>query len=100
MWFVTAGNIPALVKLLKAYVTKGAGYLVESQVLVQVLGVCRKLVGSRANDQYGFELLTAVFEFVPTYVFFVVVLSVHLSLRRQIFLTDLRCLTDWCWRNT
>ncbi|KAJ3054316.1 importin-alpha export receptor [Rhizophlyctis rosea] len=65
LWEST-GNIPALVKLLKAYVAKGSGYLVESNLLVQVLGVCRKLVGSKANDQHGFELLTVVFEVVPT----------------------------------
>ncbi|KAJ3030911.1 importin-alpha export receptor, partial [Rhizophlyctis rosea] len=64
--FVLVGNVPALVKLLKAYVHKGPEYLVQSNLLNQILGVSRKLIGSKANDHLGFELLQSVFECIPT----------------------------------
>ena len=56
------GNIPGLVKLMKAYVVKGADYIAQSNQISAFLGICQKLVASRMNDHYGFELLESIFE--------------------------------------
>lgn len=60
------GNIPALVNLLRSYLSKGSAFIVQNQHLVPFLGVSHKLLSSRLNDQYGFELIQAVFESIPT----------------------------------
>ena len=62
------GNIPALVKLLIAYVEKGSSVLVQQQQLVPILGICQKLIASRLNDIHGFELFTGIFEHVSAYI--------------------------------
>ncbi|KAI9098339.1 Cse1-domain-containing protein [Phlyctochytrium arcticum] len=59
------GNVPALVRLLRSYLEKTPGAFTEGTLLGQVLGVCHKLIGSRVDDHFGFELLQGVFEFIP-----------------------------------
>ncbi|KAI8903551.1 Cse1-domain-containing protein [Gorgonomyces haynaldii] len=60
------GNVPALVSLLNAYLARGANTIVQQQQLVPILGVCQKLLASRLNDGYGFDLLNGVFKNVPS----------------------------------
>jgi exportin-2 (importin alpha re-exporter) len=60
------GNVPALVKLLQTYFVKGSKDIVAKDQLRPVLGVAHKLISSRMNDQFGFELLTSLFECVST----------------------------------
>ncbi|KXS18851.1 Cse1-domain-containing protein [Gonapodya prolifera JEL478] len=60
------GNVPALVRLLQAFLAKGAAQIVAKQQIQAFLGVYQKLIGSKLNDQYGFDLLTEVFWNIPT----------------------------------
>ncbi|KAI9340023.1 Cse1-domain-containing protein [Zopfochytrium polystomum] len=59
------GSIPGLVSLLDSYLLKGASQIVSNNQLAPILGVYQKLIGSRMNDQYGFDLLTSVMDNVP-----------------------------------
>lgn len=64
-----AGNVPALVRLLQAYLTKAGASVVESGHMEGVLGVFQKLVASKAHDHEGFFILSALVEFLPTSAF-------------------------------
>jgi len=57
------GNIPALSRLLTAYLSKGPNELVPH--LLGILGVFQKLISSKANEQYAFELLRAIVMYMP-----------------------------------
>ncbi|KAK4047158.1 importin-alpha export receptor [Microbotryomycetes sp. JL201] len=59
------GNVPALVRLLRAFLSKGAQSIVASNQLPPMLGIFQHLVASKGTDQFGFELLEAIYEFVP-----------------------------------
>ncbi|KAG0257100.1 importin-alpha export receptor [Actinomortierella ambigua] len=59
------GNIPALSKLLQAYLLKGTNWIISNGQLEPILGIFQKLVASKINDQYGFELLTSMVHHVP-----------------------------------
>lgn len=59
------GNIPALVRLLRATLERGAESIVAAGQTQAFLGVFQFLIGSRANDTFGFELLEALFQFLP-----------------------------------
>ncbi|KAF9905820.1 importin-alpha export receptor, partial [Lobosporangium transversale] len=59
------GNIPALVKLLQAYLQKGASWVVANNHLEPILGVFQKLVSSKINDHHAFELLQSLIIYVP-----------------------------------
>ncbi|CAO3625530.1 unnamed protein product [Cunninghamella echinulata] len=60
------GNIPALVRLLEAYLTKGINLIVSTNRLEPILGIFQqKLVVSRQNDHYGLTLLNAVIKTIP-----------------------------------
>ncbi|KAF9346193.1 importin-alpha export receptor, partial [Mortierella sp. NVP85] len=59
------GNTPALVKLLQAYLQKGAGWIVANRQLEPMLGVFQKLVSSKLNDHHGLELLQTMVVYVP-----------------------------------
>ncbi|KAK9829548.1 hypothetical protein WJX72_006417 [[Myrmecia] bisecta] len=56
------GNVPALVRLLQAYLRKAAGEVVQGGHLQAVLGVFQKLIASKAHDHQGFLILTALVE--------------------------------------
>jgi exportin-2 (importin alpha re-exporter) len=57
------GNIPALTRLLTAYLSKGPNDLVPH--LLGILGVFQKLVSSKANEQYAFDLLRNIIMYLP-----------------------------------
>ncbi|GJJ67857.1 exportin-2 (importin alpha re-exporter) [Entomortierella parvispora] len=59
------GNIPALVKLLQAYLKSGANWIVANNQLEPMLGVFQKLVSSKLNDHHAFDLLQAIITYVP-----------------------------------
>ncbi|KAL7465328.1 hypothetical protein ACHAXS_005653 [Conticribra weissflogii] len=61
------GNIPALTRLLTAYLSKGANEIAVQQPnsLLGILGVFQKLISSQANEQYAFDLLRAIVIYVP-----------------------------------
>lgn len=56
-------NIPALVRLLQAFLSKGSAQLDDS-ALQSLLGIYQQLIASRVNDEYGFELLLSIFTHV------------------------------------
>eukprot|EP00586_Coscinodiscus_wailesii_P008972 CAMPEP_0172520780 /NCGR_PEP_ID=MMETSP1066-20121228/292199_1 /TAXON_ID=671091 /ORGANISM="Coscinodiscus wailesii, Strain CCMP2513" /LENGTH=996 /DNA_ID=CAMNT_0013303589 /DNA_START=78 /DNA_END=3069 /DNA_ORIENTATION=- len=58
-------NIPALTRLLCAYVANSPKAIVEGNFLQGVLGVFQKLVASKANEQSGFELLETIITNMP-----------------------------------
>jgi exportin-2 (importin alpha re-exporter) len=62
------GNIPALVGLMESYVSKGASYIASHNHVAPFLGICQKLISSRLNDHYGFQLLGVMFEHIPMFV--------------------------------
>jgi len=57
------GNIPALTRLLQAYLMKGAAEIAANGHLTGFLGVWQKLNASKASEVSGFELLGAVTQF-------------------------------------
>jgi exportin-2 (importin alpha re-exporter) len=59
------GNVPALVKLLDSFLAVGSKDIVAKGQLVAFLGVSQKLISSKLNDSFGFELLMSIFEYVP-----------------------------------
>ncbi|CAI7733044.1 unnamed protein product [Closterium sp. NIES-53] len=70
-----AGNVPALVRLLQAYLQKASKEIVGGGQVPPVLGVFQKLIASKHSDHQGFFILNTVVEhldhaalapFVPT----------------------------------
>jgi exportin-2 (importin alpha re-exporter) len=58
------GNVPALVRLIQAYVRKVPRFVVDQNYLTQVLGIFQKLVASSTHDHEGFYILEAVTEYL------------------------------------
>ncbi|KAK2193331.1 hypothetical protein NP493_15g03058 [Ridgeia piscesae] len=58
------GNIPPLVRLLQAYIEKGAKQI-EADKVNGLLGIFQKLIASRSNDHQGFYLLNTMVEHMP-----------------------------------
>jgi exportin-2 (importin alpha re-exporter) len=56
------GNIHPLVRLLKAFISKGPQQVVQTDKLTELLGVFQKLLASRSNDHEGFGLLQTMVE--------------------------------------
>jgi exportin-2 (importin alpha re-exporter) len=60
------GSIPGLVALLRAFLARDATAMVEAGQHIPVLGIVQqRLVPSKANDGWGFELLQSVMLHVP-----------------------------------
>lgn len=59
------GNVPALTRLIQAYLGKGSAEIVAQGHLLGILGVFQKLVSSRANESSAFDLLGSLIMFVP-----------------------------------
>lgn len=60
------GNIPALVRLLQAYLEKGISSILANNQLEPILGIFQqKLVNSRQFDHYGMLLLNTITSRVP-----------------------------------
>ncbi len=59
------GNIPAIVRLLKAIISKNPELFNNNDSLTPLLGVFQKLISSKANDNYGFELIENIFIYIP-----------------------------------
>lgn len=62
------GYIPALTRLLQAYVEKAAETIVVPKIM-PVLGVFQRLVASKSNDHYAFFILNSLTEHLPANVF-------------------------------
>ncbi|GJN90916.1 hypothetical protein Rhopal_003930-T1 [Rhodotorula paludigena] len=59
------GNIPALVRLLRAFLSRGADQIVAAGQVTPMLGIFQHLIQAKATDQHGFDLLEALVEFLP-----------------------------------
>lgn len=59
------GNVPALVGLLEVIVKRGPSLVLESQLLLPLLGVYQNLLASPSRDQYSFELLECIITSIP-----------------------------------
>lgn len=59
------GNIPALVRLLSAMVSRDPGSIVQNNQLEPMLGIFQKLVSTKTNEAHGFDLLEAIVAAVP-----------------------------------
>lgn len=79
------GNIPALTRLLQAYLMKGANEIVERNQLNGMLGVFQKLLASKASEVSAFDLLAAITQFVPQQAFEAAVTTIY-----QLLLTRLQ----------
>ncbi|KAJ4471965.1 CAS/CSE protein [Lentinula aciculospora] len=63
--WVQQGSIPGLVKLLKVFLQRDAAQMLKEGQVVSALGVVQqRLIPSKNNDVYGFELMQAVLTFV------------------------------------
>ena len=61
------GNVPALVRLLQAFIRRAPDKVTMDDKLPLLLGVFQKLVASKANDHEGFYLLGSLVEYLePT----------------------------------
>ena len=60
------GSIPGLVKLLKAFLARDAKHMVAMGQYTAVLAIVQqRLIPSKLNDGWGFELLQAVVQYIP-----------------------------------
>ncbi|KAI8889248.1 Cse1-domain-containing protein [Backusella circina FSU 941] len=60
------GNIPALVRLLQAYLNKGVNTIIANNQLETIFGIFQqKLIYSRQFDHYGMQLLDTITHQVP-----------------------------------
>ncbi|KIP01732.1 hypothetical protein PHLGIDRAFT_336871 [Phlebiopsis gigantea 11061_1 CR5-6] len=60
------GSIPGLVKLLKAFLARDARQMIVTGQYTAVLAVIQqRLIPSKLNDGWGFELLQAVVQYIP-----------------------------------
>lgn len=59
------GNVPALVRLLSAYLRQAPKQIVDGQHVEAFLGIYQKLISSRLNDVFGFALLQALLRNLP-----------------------------------
>ncbi|KAI5122027.1 hypothetical protein M0805_008018 [Coniferiporia weirii] len=60
------GTIPGLVRLLKAFLRRDGAQLASTGQFTSVLAVVQqKLIPSKVNDAWGFELLQAILRFIP-----------------------------------
>jgi len=65
MW-ESKGNVPALVRLLSAIIPRGSQFIIQNNQIEPVLGIFQKLISTKANESYGFDLLeTVVASFPP-----------------------------------
>lgn len=66
LWRTKANSIP-LVRLLQAYLRRGAVNVVASNKLEGILGVWQNLISSKTYDVYGFDLLQTIFLEIQLY---------------------------------
>jgi len=75
------GNVPALVRLLRAFLSRGAAQIVQGGQVTPMLGIFQHLIQSKANDQHGFDLLEALVESLPMCVVFFILSFIFVSCR-------------------
>lgn len=66
LWINNRGNIPALVRLLRAFLEKGSNIIVSTGQLDRIKDIVRFLLQSKANDPNGCELVEGLFQDIPS----------------------------------
>lgn len=59
------GNVPALTRLLQAYLKKGPKDIVSNNYLEGLLGIFQKLLSARYSENYAFDLLNSLAVHIP-----------------------------------
>jgi exportin-2 (importin alpha re-exporter) len=59
------GNVPALTRIWRALLMRGGPLIASSGQVQGLLGIFQRLIGSKVNDLYGFELVQGLYEFLP-----------------------------------
>ena len=54
------GNVPALVRFLSAIIPRAATEIVQNNQLETLLGIFQKLISTKTNEVYAFEILECV----------------------------------------
>lgn len=67
MW-ESKGNVPALVRLLSSIIHRGSEYIMQNNQIEPILGIFQKLLSTKTNESYGFDLLESVVTSFPRYV--------------------------------
>ncbi|KAK2751797.1 importin-alpha export receptor [Onygenales sp. PD_40] len=65
MW-ESKGNVPALVRLLTSIIPRGAESITKNNQVEPILGIFQKLVSSKTNESFGFDLLESVIANFPS----------------------------------
>ncbi|KAJ5326387.1 Armadillo-like helical [Penicillium brevicompactum] len=81
MWD-SKGNTPALVRLLSSIIPRGSQYIIEHNQIEPILGIFQKLVSTKANESFAFDLLeTCVASFPPAALenYFVMIMQIILQ---------------------
>ncbi|PGH09936.1 hypothetical protein AJ79_05552 [Helicocarpus griseus UAMH5409] len=81
MW-ESKGNVPALVRLLSSIIPRGVDSITKNNQIEPILGIFQKLVSSKANESYGFDLLESVIANFPSTVlekYFVSIITIILT---------------------
>lgn len=60
------GNIHPLVRLLQAFIERGASQILAADRLMGLLGVFQKLIASKANDHEGFYIVQSILQHMDT----------------------------------
>jgi len=60
LFWEQSGNLPALTRLVQAYLTTGADYISSANLLSAILGVFQKLISSKVNDYLGFYITEGI----------------------------------------
>ena len=64
-YWLSKGNVPALIRLLSAVLSRAADELVRSNQVEPVLGIFRQLLSSKSNEIQSFELLEVILSSFP-----------------------------------
>ena len=59
------GNVPALVRLLTALIPRGVEHITSQSQIEPILGIFQKLMSSKANEAYAFDLIEAIIDAFP-----------------------------------
>ncbi|KAG8532062.1 uncharacterized protein KY384_003699 [Bacidia gigantensis] len=84
------GNVPALVRLVTAIIPRGANVMVQNNQLDTLLGIFQRLVSTKTNETYGFDMLESIISYIPQSAlqqYYVIILQVLLT-RLQSSRTD------------
>ena len=65
-FWMSKGNVPALVRLLSSMITRAAPVFIEDNQIVPVLGIFQQLFSTKANELQAFELLECILSSFPT----------------------------------